>query len=82
MEEGKREGDDTRAKESSSDSPRRPPDCSSSGETTDRERMDTQRKKKPGIKEKVENVYLYIYTGMKQRRKKRFSKLSSALSMD
>lgn len=62
MEERKRERDDTCAKESSSEGPRQPPDCSSSGETTDQEQMDTQRKKKPEIKEKVEKcVFVHLY---------------------
>lgn len=47
LEKGERERDDTSAKECSSEGHRLPPDCSSSGETTDQERVDTQRQKKP-----------------------------------
>lgn len=82
LEKGKRERDDTSAKEYSSEGLRLPPDCSSSGETTDQEREDTQRQKKQEINQKVENVYLYIHTGMKQRKKKGFSKLSSTVLME
>lgn len=81
LEKGKRERDDTSAKQYSSEGHRLPPDCSSSGETTDREGMDTRRQKKQETKQKVENTPLYIYTGVKQRKKKRFSKLSSAVLM-
>ena len=82
LEKGKRERDDTSAKEDSSKGHRLPPDCSSSGETTDQEWIDTRRQKKQEIKQKVENMSLYIYTGVKQRKKKGFSKLSSAVLME
>jgi len=65
--------------------PARVTDChptASSGEATDREWAGTPRQKKQEIRQKGENVYLYVYTDMKQRKKKGFSKLSSAVLME